>query len=218
MATTVRDRYRTEMREAIRQAAERQLREDGPGGVSLAAIARELGMSGPALYRYVPSRDALLTELISDAYLDLARALRDAVERTHDGGDRLGALLTGYRTWARQEPHRYRLLFQPPLPDFDSNATSLVEASRAPMRVLLEVLTAKPAKGAGAVLTDALRAQLEDWARGHGPSADAEAALAAVTIWSRLHGFVSLEIANDLTAMGVDADELFAIEARRMRP
>jgi len=69
------------MREEIKDAALRQLAASGPAGVSVNAIGRELGVSGPALYRYFPSRDALLTELVIDAYEDLAAALREAVSR-----------------------------------------------------------------------------------------------------------------------------------------
>ena len=69
------------MRDEIKSAALRQLADGGPAGVSVNAIGRELGVSGPALYRYFPSRDALLAELAIDAYADLAAALDAAVAR-----------------------------------------------------------------------------------------------------------------------------------------
>jgi AcrR family transcriptional regulator len=47
--------------------------------VSVSAIGKQLGVSGPALYRYFASRDELLTELVIDAYHDLADALAAAV-------------------------------------------------------------------------------------------------------------------------------------------
>ena len=75
---TMRERYRAQVRREVKQAALRQLAESGPGGVSVSAIGKQLGVSGPALYRYFASRDELLTELVIDAYHDLAAALSAA--------------------------------------------------------------------------------------------------------------------------------------------
>ena len=51
------------VRAAVKTAALNQLKAGGPAAVALNAIARELGVSGPALYRYFKNRDALLTAL-----------------------------------------------------------------------------------------------------------------------------------------------------------
>ena len=71
----MRERYRAEVRHEVKEAALRQLAESGPAAVSVSAIGKQLGVSGPALYRYFASRDELLTELVIDAYHDLADAL-----------------------------------------------------------------------------------------------------------------------------------------------
>src|SRR5260221_9021631 len=49
---TMRERYRAQVRQEIKQPALRQLAESGPGGLSISAIGKQLGVSGPALYRY----------------------------------------------------------------------------------------------------------------------------------------------------------------------
>ena len=77
----MRERYRVQVRTEVKQAALRQLAESGPAGLSVSAIGKELGVSGPALYRYFASRDELLTELVIDAYNDLAGALSAAISR-----------------------------------------------------------------------------------------------------------------------------------------
>jgi Tetracyclin repressor-like, C-terminal domain len=41
-------------------------------------------------------------------------------------------------------------------------------------------------------------------------------ALRAVLTWSRLHGFVSLEIAGNYASMGIDPDQLFETELRAL--
>src|SRR5918997_7081359 len=76
-----RARLRAWTREEIKAAALRQLEEHGVEGVSLNAIARELGMTGPALYRYVGSRDELLADLVVDAWEGLADAIEQAAEK-----------------------------------------------------------------------------------------------------------------------------------------
>src|ERR1700748_3847967 len=67
-ARTARERARTELTREIKEEARRQLAASGAEGLSLRAVARELGMVSSALYRYYPSRDDLLTALIIDAY------------------------------------------------------------------------------------------------------------------------------------------------------
>src|SRR5260370_25135055 len=79
--STMRERYRAQVRDEVKQAALRQLAESGPAGLSVSAIGKELGVSGPALYRYFAGRDELLTELVIDAYQDLAEALAAAAGR-----------------------------------------------------------------------------------------------------------------------------------------
>jgi AcrR family transcriptional regulator len=72
------ERYRAQVRAETKQAALRQLAELGPAGLSVSAIGKELEVSGPVLYRYFAGRYELLTELVIDAYDDLADALRAA--------------------------------------------------------------------------------------------------------------------------------------------
>jgi AcrR family transcriptional regulator len=50
------------VRAEVKQAALAQLAQAGPGGISISAIGKQLGASGPALYRYFAGRDELLTE------------------------------------------------------------------------------------------------------------------------------------------------------------
>src|SRR3954449_4625501 len=108
MASTTRDRFRAQVRSEIKAAALAQVAEDGAQGVSVNAIAKELGVSGPALYRYFANRDELLAELVVDAYRDFARALAVAADRDRGlaPAARLRALADAWRAFARSEPHR----------------------------------------------------------------------------------------------------------------
>ena len=206
---TMRERYRAQVRAEVKEAALRQLAESGPAGLSIAAIGKQLGVSGPALYRYFASRDDLLTELVIDAYDDLAGALRAAASDTasRQPRARLEAMARGYRSWALAQPHRYRLLFGPPLPGYDAHAQRLVAAAEASMNLLLDALR-RLGKRTSAPPVQPLSSQLAAWAQTHALDVDPAIALRAILIRSRLHGLVSLEIAGDFTSMGIDPGQL----------
>ena len=214
---TPRQRFRHQIRDEIKQAALRQLARSGPAGISVNAIGKELGVTGPALYRYFASRDELLTELVIDAYDDLAVALRAAIGEMANRAPRrrFEALARAYRAWALAQPHRYRLLFGPPLPGYDAHARRLIEASKASMDLLVEVL---PTDGGGPRPTRKLASQASAWAADRGLDANSATAIRALLTWSRLHGFVSLEIDGNYTSMGIDPDELFETELRELVP
>ena len=214
MVTPIRHRYRAQVRDEVKQAALRQLAEGGPQALSINAIARELGVSGPALYRYFAGRDELLTELVVEAYEDMAATIGEAAARTRGkpAPERLRALARAYRAWAVAHPHRYRLLFAAPVPGYDAHAERLVEASQGAMNVLAEVLS----DNAGAVPSAALAGELDRWAVSRGIDAGAPVALHAVQVWAQLHGFVSLEIGGNFSSMGLDPDKLFHSALERL--
>ena len=178
----IRDRFRAQMRQEVKDAALRQLADGGTGALSINAIAKELGFSGPALYRYFAGREALLTELILDAYADLTAAISAA--------RRLPDLAAAYRTWATAHPHRYRLLFGPPLPGADPADDGLAAAAQRVMDVLFTRV---------------------------GPGPEPAVAQRAVGLWSRLHGFVTLEIEGNFRALGLDPDHFFTAEVDALR-
>ena len=66
------------MHRAILDAGRRRLASDGATGLSLRAVARDVGMVSSAVYRYVPNRDALLTALIIESYDALGAAAEEA--------------------------------------------------------------------------------------------------------------------------------------------
>jgi AcrR family transcriptional regulator len=215
--TTIRERYRAQVRQEVKEVALRQLAEAGPDGLSISAIGKQLGVSGPALYRYFASRDDLLTELVIDAYHDLAAALTAATNEvsSHDPRPKFEALARAYRSWALTQPHRYRLLFGPPLPGYDAHAQRLIDAAQKAMNLLLDILG--PSAGhAGPPPPQPLASQLAAWAQPHQPGIDPAIALSAVVDWSRLHGIVSLEIAGNFASMGLDPGQLFEIQLAAM--
>jgi AcrR family transcriptional regulator len=84
----------------------------GAAALSLRAIAREMRLSAPALYRYLPNKGALVTTLIVEAYTALADALEAAdVEKERDDfHGRFQAVCHAYRDWAVAHPQDYTLI------------------------------------------------------------------------------------------------------------
>jgi AcrR family transcriptional regulator len=195
----LRQRFRAQVREDVKEVALAQLAQGGVEAVSINAIARALGVSGPSLYRYFAGRDALLTELVVDAYADLEAAVTGAVDLT--------AFAMRFRGWAQAHPARYRLLFAAPPEGRDQLPDAIIDASVKLMRTLVPLIP--PTAPAPPV---ALRAELERWAHARDLDVTPAVGLRAILIWSRLHGFVSLEIEGNFTSMDLDADKLFAAE------
>ncbi|CAM5703731.1 TetR/AcrR family transcriptional regulator [Streptomyces violaceorubidus] len=110
--STPRERYRTQVRAEIKEHAWEQIATAGASALSLNAIAKRMGMSGPALYRYFDGRDELITELIRDAYRSQADTFRAAAEAGAD----LAGLAHALRSWALDDPQRYLLIFGTPVP------------------------------------------------------------------------------------------------------
>lgn len=208
---TRRERLRAQTREEAKAAALRQIAVAGPQSLSLNAIGKELGMSGPALYRYFAGRDELLTELISDGYHDLADAVEAAGEAAAgaEPADRIRALTRAYREWALAQPHRYLLLFGTPVPGYSAPAHTVEAASRT-LSAFLEPIAALSPDSRAAALEDQFAASLAGRDPKHTWSGPV--LRIGVTGWTRMHGVVSLEVEGHFTLMGFDPGLLFEAE------
>jgi AcrR family transcriptional regulator len=146
---TARARARAELTAAILQAAREQLAEVGPAGLSLRAVARQLGMASSAIYRYVASRDQLLTYLIIDAYDSLGAAAERAAAKARAGaqpGVRWLAVARAFRGWSLAHPHEHALIFGTPVPGYAAPADTIGPAMRIPA-LLADVLMEEAGAG-----------------------------------------------------------------------
>ncbi len=213
---TPRERAHASTLAEARAIATRQLAEGGIEALSLKSIAAELGLTGPAMYRYFASRSELLTEVILGAYGDVAAALSAAAQATESGmaAERLLAVASAYRRWALDQPHLFRLLYVAPVPGYDANAARLVDAVTASMEVILSLFDQEIAERAVQPGLSRGMAELHAGAascsarHGHEP----EAVRHAVITWTRLYGFIRLEIEGAFQSMGLDADSLYRQE------
>ncbi|WP_306215897.1 TetR/AcrR family transcriptional regulator [Actinoplanes sp. RD1] len=220
MQNTPRSRYREQVIGEIKAAALAQIDAGGLSALSLNAVAKTLGVSGPALYKYFRNRDELLTALLLDAYDDLAAAVQETLAATaaEPARDRLMSMSAVFLGWAAAQPHRFALIAGTPLPGYEAPAESVGKA-RAVLGPFLTVLAqGRPAPAAGPLTAQvgewaAATPAVADWVRAWAPDADPAATLAAVlSVWSRLHGVVSLTVQGHFTGMGFDPASLLRAE------
>lgn len=214
---TRRERLRAQTLSELKEHALAQIAEGGPDALSLNAIARSMGMSGPGLYRYFASRDDLLAALVADSYDELADAMEAAVEaaRRRAPAARFRALVAAYRDWALAHPHQYRLIFAT---TYGSGRMAPEDTIPAAHRSMLTILGAiadlGPSSAPRRGRATALDRQLERWAGDRSGRADIPAAALRLSVLTRtrLHGVVSLEIEGVFESMSVDPALVFEAE------
>jgi AcrR family transcriptional regulator len=202
--TPPRARYRSQVRAEIKEHAWSQIASAGASALSLNAIAKQMGMTGPALYRYFASRDDLITELVTDAYRSLAAVFHAAAEQGPD----LAALAHAMRGWALEDPQRYMLIYGTPVPGY--HAPPDVTAIAAEIMTVLLDACADIAAAAEPVPFDAHLEAHRAWDGGY--PTQARVLRWALTFWTRMQGVLSLELAGHFTGMEFDPAELFEAE------
>jgi AcrR family transcriptional regulator len=206
------------LQEAIKEAAWRQIAEFGAPALSLRAVARDLKITAPAIYNYFPDRDALVTTLIIDAYKsfgDSQLTARDAVPASDVTG-RMRAIGLAYRTWALTYPQRYQLIFGTPIPGYEAPLMEVLPSAARSLSALVSVveqlrLTGKLNITSFPKVKKEYKVSFETWKK-YGGDVDMLSMSVAMVIWSRVHGIVSLEIANNLPPFGAHGDELYLFE------
>ena len=211
-----RDIARAALIEEITDTARRHLAADGAAGLSLRAVSRELGMVSSAIYRYFPSRDALLTHLIVEAY-DAIGATVEAAESAIARDDlpgRFAAIAHGVRNWARSNPHEYALIYGSPVPGYAAPEATIAPATRVTMLLLIllaDLEAAGVAVGESAApLPPALVEQLTELIAPTGLSIDPARMAAGIGVWTELYGMVSFELFGQFQNVFDDADDIFA--------
>ncbi|GAA1605243.1 TetR/AcrR family transcriptional regulator [Kribbella hippodromi] len=216
--TTGRDRRRAATVAEIKAAARRLLVGGGTAAVGLRAVARELGLTPPALYRYFPSHEALLSALVADLYDELTTALLDLqnADPDIDLGTRLYLLANGLRDWALAHPAEFGLLFGTAVPDPEGDCHDQTPGHRAAMRfggLFKELVAAvwhqKPfphpsEEQLGPVLVEQLRAESE-----HFRGMPAGAIYLSLNYWTRLYGLICMEVFGQLHWVLPDAAAYF---------
>ncbi len=182
--------------QAITRSAKEQLQTVGPEALSLRAVARELGMASSAVYRYVSSRDELLTMLIIDGYDDLADHVAAKSQRVREPGRRFIAIGTACREWALQNPRTFALIYGSPVVGYAAPQDTIAPATRIPamlVGILADSGTAPRSRPFSARVARSLRPLIdaaEQWA----PGVDEAALALGLMAWTHVIGAISSEL------------------------
>jgi AcrR family transcriptional regulator len=201
-SSSLRQRNREALTDEIAEVALGHLATHGAAGLSLRAVAREMGMSSSAVYRYFPSRDDLLTRLIVTAYDSLGSAAEAAerdVERTDLTG-RFRAIARAVRHWASAHEHQYALIYGSPVPGYRAPTLTVPPATRVPV-LLVAIITdgvqagvLPPDPHLDAAVETSL-APIVGWLMAqHGSSPPAGHMARGLMAWTYLFGAVSFDL------------------------
>ncbi len=213
---TARQIAREEMTRRIVELARAQLREVGPGQLSLRAIARKLDISSSAIYRYFVSRDDLLTALLVEVYDEVGDVLEKADQQVTPRSayaQRFLAVAHALRDWARAHPYDWALLYGSPVPGYAAPEDTVLPAGRATGAFTAIVEDADAAghrpRGSGAPLSAEARASVAGLEAMLPRPIDEDLLLAGMAAWSGVMGAISLELFGHLHLAVVDYDAYF---------
>ena len=210
-APSRRDRVRAATIEEIKQTARQILVAEGPDAVSLRAIARDMGMTAPALYRYFGSHEDLIAHVVADIFTEIASGIRTALTAAATGGadmtGKLFAACSQFRHWSLNHRPEFSLLFGKPLPalealhDDDVCAPCAMEFAGTFFALFAELWEKQPFPvPADEDLAPALREQLARYRDGLGATGvPLGALLTFLRCWVRLYGMVALEVFGHLS-------------------
>jgi AcrR family transcriptional regulator len=220
-----RARVRAELTREIKDAGRRQLAEQGSAGLSLRAIAREMGMVSSAVYRYYPSRDELLTALITDAYESVGQAATEA-EKALDRADTLGrwlATATAVRQWALAAPQEWALIYGSPVPGYQAPTDTIDPAAILPLLIIgivgdahPAVASLPPASPVATPMPESVRSALGTLAAQLGHPLTAEWLAPTAMAWTQLVGSVSFELFGHLHNVIYDYPAYFEYQMREI--
>jgi AcrR family transcriptional regulator len=203
---------------AIKDTAWWQIAEHGAAALSLRAIARELGITAPAIYNYYRRRDDLVTALVVDAFTsfgDAQLAARDTVAATDPIG-RLSALGLAYRQWAIANRPCYQLIFGAPIPGYEPPLEKIQPSGVRALSALVGVVEqirvdGRLRTGGLPAVTTGCEWSFDVWSV-HGGAVSPVSVSVALIIWARVHGLVSLELGGHLPPFGEAGDGLYRWE------
>jgi AcrR family transcriptional regulator len=219
-----REKLRQIMLDDIKQVARQQMAENGTATISLSAIARALEVSQPALYRYYPSRDDLITALILDAYNDLAdtEAAADSSQPSEYYGRRLMAVILAIREWAVAHPLDFQLIYGNPIPGYHAPEAETMPAARRGfaviLRILYQALLAGALKPRPSDLEQAARMSTRLQVEENGQAIDLPQVVLYIGVagWYQTNGLIMLELFNHTRALIADPGAFYQAEMENL--
>jgi AcrR family transcriptional regulator len=220
---TRRERMRSATLQEIREVAREHLRAHGPSGISLRGIARDIGMTAPALYRYYAGLGDLLTAMIETYINEMSDAMEAARDElpADDLGGRLVAVTRAFRGWALEHRPEFAMVFGAPVPGFDNPDEGGVHEAGARLGgIFFSLFTELWRRRPFPVPPDEeISPELTRQLRGFAAACGAEQADLPLGVlrlyaasWVRLYGLVAMEIFGHVHFMFDDVEPLFEAE------
>jgi AcrR family transcriptional regulator len=216
---TLRQRRREQTEQELFAIATDQLRTHGAAALSLRAVARDAGMAPSAVYRYFPSRDEMVTNLLVRAFTDHAAFVEAAAAKHPDTPvAALRAAFVAYRTWSLDNPAEFGLAYTAPVPDYTAPPERTLEPGTRIGRFLLGLLRQCHQRGLvdpavlrtrRSALSPANKAQLTTARTAFGVDIPVPLLAAGIDAMVRLHGFVSMELFGQLRIALPDGQAYF---------
>ena len=128
MRTTQRSQAKESRRQALLDAAAGLFAESGFNRVSLEDLGAAAGVSGPAVYRHFPGKQAVLGELLLSVSRDLLDGGREVVRDSADPAEALRRLVEFHVDFALSNPDVIRVQ--------DRDFSNLSETDQAEVRML----------------------------------------------------------------------------------
>ncbi len=236
-APSRRDRVRAATTSEIKQTARRLLVQQGSEAVSLRAIARAMGMTAPALYRYFDSHEELLRHVVADIFTELADELHEKIDAASDAAGRADAaegldLMTvrliaacrAFRGWALGHRPEFSMIFGSPLPGLElAQDDPVMECGLRLCQVFLdlfhELWLRRPFDVPGPDEIDpSLRRQLERYREHTGSDLPIGALQTFLRCWVVLYGAVCLEVFGHLRFALEDPSPMFELMLSDLTP
>jgi AcrR family transcriptional regulator len=218
-----RERLRTATVAEIKEVARDLLVNGGPSAISLRAIAREMGMTAPAIYRYFAGLDALIQDLVEDLFDEMREIVESA--RPADAGpvDQLIHMARAFRRWSVAHPAEFGLMFGSPIPgvaQFEDGCQTPEHAGArfgAPFLDAFGVLwrqgrIARIATVPAELIESRLGPYLGPYRETFGSDVPVQMIYAYLSAWTRLYGLVAMEVFGHLGWAVTDVEPLFEVE------
>jgi AcrR family transcriptional regulator len=229
-----RDRVRAATSHEIIQTARRLLITQGSAALSLRAIARDMGMTAPAIYRYFGSYETLVHHVVADIFNELSdyveAAVSSALEEQAAAARRTGTasptdrtvvgLITAcqaFRGWAVTHQAEFGMIFGAPLPGVDLyQEDPLLECGTRfggiYLRLFAELWQIKPFDvPADDEIPEHFRTQLARYAEQIGTDLPLGVLQTFLRCWVSLYGTVTLEVFGHMRFALEDSSELFEL-------
>jgi AcrR family transcriptional regulator len=237
-APSRRDRLRAATTQEIIQTARRLLVTEGPEAASLRAIAREMGMTAPALYRYFSSHEELLRHVVGDIFTDLASYVQAAIHAAADvappgiDSDEVWAikLIAGcraFRAWTLEHVPEFSMIFGSPLPGLEAlhevTLDPTIDCGYKFGQIFLDLFGQLYRRRPFPIPADddivpSLRGQLARYRQLVGTDLPLGALQTFLRCWVLLYGAVSLEVFGHLRFALDDASPMFDLMLADLAP